>query len=286
MTLKIIFWDVQHGSATYIKTPNGKHIVQDLGDGSYDKSDVKFSPLLHLKKNYGVNQVDQVIITHPHKDHIDDIANFDEVSPRVLSRPHVDENEIRKNIKEEDEIIFDTYFSIDKRYSAPLDQRNNPLLPENNGGVEIKTFFPVLDNNNINNLSLVTVVSYVNLKVLIPGDNEPPSWNNLLNREDFKKAIKDVDVLLAPHHGRKSGYCAEIFNYFRPKLTIISDGRFCDTSATNLYSNVTKGYTVFHRNNGIREERKCVTTRNDGVICVKIKHSSHSDEPLLYVSIN
>ena len=30
MTLELVFWDVQHGSATYIKTPNEKHIVQDL----------------------------------------------------------------------------------------------------------------------------------------------------------------------------------------------------------------------------------------------------------------
>ncbi|ODS37411.1 MAG: hypothetical protein A7316_09440 [Candidatus Altiarchaeales archaeon WOR_SM1_86-2] len=37
MTLEIVFWDVQHGSATYIKTPNGKHIVQDLGTGSCEK---------------------------------------------------------------------------------------------------------------------------------------------------------------------------------------------------------------------------------------------------------
>ena len=31
MTLKFITWDVEHGSAAYIRTPNGKHIAVDLG---------------------------------------------------------------------------------------------------------------------------------------------------------------------------------------------------------------------------------------------------------------
>lgn len=286
MTLDITFWDVQHGSATYIKTPNGKHIVQDLGSGSHSKSDLKFSPLLHLKNNYGINQVDQVIITHPHKDHIDDILNFNKLSPRVLSRPKVDKNKISENIKDEDKIIIETYFSIDEKYVFPVEPRNNLLLPENTGGVEVRTFVPLLDNKNINNLSLVTVVSYLNLKVLIPGDNEPPSWNELLTKEDFRKAITDVDVLLAPHHGRDSGYCAEIFNYFKPKLTIISDGHFCDTSATDRYNKVTIGWPVFHRNNGTKEERKCLTTRKDGVIVVQIKRSSDSKKPVLNVTID
>jgi competence protein ComEC len=43
--VEIIIWDVQHGSAAYIKSPNGKHIVVDAGLGSYENSDKSFSPL-------------------------------------------------------------------------------------------------------------------------------------------------------------------------------------------------------------------------------------------------
>jgi beta-lactamase superfamily II metal-dependent hydrolase len=85
--LKVVVWDVQHGHATYIRTPNGKHIVIDLGIGSYERSSADFSPLLHLKKEWRVNQLDSVIITHPHRDHIDDIFNFDKLTPKTLSRP-------------------------------------------------------------------------------------------------------------------------------------------------------------------------------------------------------
>ncbi len=55
----VVFWDVQHGHAAYIKTPNGRHIVVDLGTGKYSGNNAEFSPLLHLKNNYGVDRLDQ-----------------------------------------------------------------------------------------------------------------------------------------------------------------------------------------------------------------------------------
>lgn len=30
MTAQFIFWDVDHGHATYLRTPNGRHLVADL----------------------------------------------------------------------------------------------------------------------------------------------------------------------------------------------------------------------------------------------------------------
>ena len=53
MTLDVTIWDVQHGAATYVRTPNGRTFAIDLGIGSA-KARREFSPLLHLKQNYGV----------------------------------------------------------------------------------------------------------------------------------------------------------------------------------------------------------------------------------------
>ncbi len=39
----------------------------------------------------------------------------------------------------------------------------------------------------------------------LPGDNEPPSWEELLAKPDFVEAIRGTDILLAPHHGRPEG---------------------------------------------------------------------------------
>jgi len=267
--LNLVVWDVQHGHATYLKTPT-KNIAFDLGTGTY-ASNKEFSPLKHLKEKCGVSQLDALIITHPHRDHLDDIFNFSALSPRAFWRPgHLTEDEIRKGNREDDNKIIDEYLAIHKRYTRAIPATENPLLPTNNGGVHIDIFLPNDSaTTNINNHSLVTVVSYASSKILIPGDNEPTSWNELLAKPEFVKAIAGTDILLAPHHGRESGFSPELFKHISPQLVIVSDGRFCDTSATDRYSKNANGWKV-HKRSGGTVDRKCLTTRNDGVISVKL----------------
>ena len=107
----------------------------------------------------------------------------------------------------------------------------------------------------------------------------------MLEKEDFVKAIRNTDILLAPHHGREDGYYAELFEYFKRQLTIISDGRFCETSATARYSNMSTGWKVHHRKNGNKEERYSVSTRNDGMVIVKLGYSNEGS-PFMYVEID
>ena len=57
MTLKIIVWNVQHGSAAYIPTPNSKHIATDLG--ASEATNGGFSPLAHLQRE-GISKLDHV----------------------------------------------------------------------------------------------------------------------------------------------------------------------------------------------------------------------------------
>jgi competence protein ComEC len=284
--LSLVFWDVQHGLAVYIKTPNNSHIVVDLGIGSF-QSGSSFSPLRHLYNKYNVSRLDEVIITHPHTDHLDDIGNFDLMNPRVLWRPnHLSREEVLAGNSSSKQDILQKYFEINDRYNMPLQDTSNPHLPANNGGVTFQCFIPRPTNHsNLNNHSIVTVISYEGCKVLIPGDNESPSWSELLSDSDFIKSIQGTDVLLAPHHGREAGFHADLFKYIKPWLTVISDSSFGDTSATNRYTQVTKGLTV-HRRNGADTTRSCVTTRNDGVIEVDMGHDSGADNRFISVHID
>ena len=270
--MKIIFWDVQHGHATYIQTPNGKNIVIDLGTGSNAEKD-KFSPLKHLVSKYKVPYLDYVIITHPHLDHIDDILNFEALSPRVLLTPrNFNRDEIIKAAKDSDKPKYEKYFEICDKYCKNIEETDPNYIhnPKNWGGVIINTFVPsFIDEKNLNNYSVVTVLEFNDLKVVIPGDNEPKSWDKIKSSASFMKQIKDADILLAPHHGRDSGFDLEIMQHINPRLTVISDGRFCDTSASNRYADITRKWTV-HRRNGDDTKRACVTTRKDGVIVAEL----------------
>jgi len=267
--MKCIIWDVQHGSASTVITPNNKYVAIDLGVGSYGANDLTFSPLLHLKKQYNVTQLHSVILTHPHSDHLDDIINFDKLSPLILYRPsHLTESDIWGGNQSADKEIIDKYLAINQRYVNPVAPSIDFRNPDNMGGVSVKTFTPQsAATSNINNHSVVTVISYAKSKIIIPGDNEPVSWKELLERADFIDAISGADIYVASHHGRESGFCSELFEYIRPKLIIVSDGRFVNTSATTAYSQKASGWKV-HKRSGGSEERNCLTTRNDGVISV------------------
>ena len=282
MPLRIVMWNVRHGSAAYIQTPNGKGIAIDLGaeDG--------FSPLQHLWVS-GL-RLDHVTITHPHMDHIDDILNFNLVPPVTLLAPkHLTEDDIRggnPKPNQEVEAKIQKYLEISRGYSYPIEPQNNVDRPQNNGGISIQTFIPHLSSKgNLNNHSVVTVLEYSGVKILIPGDNESASWEELLNRRDFLTAITGTQVLVAAHHGRESGYYRDLFDHFLPLITLISDGRTVDTSATARYTNLTQGCSV-RRRNGTIQDRKCVTTRNDGHIEVTIFPGTVTQHPILDVLID
>lgn len=274
--VEMVFWDVQHGHAMYIKTPNDKHIVIDLGVGDYSGKNSSFSPLLHLKNNYGVKQLDYVIITHPHLDHIDDILNFDALNPTTLLRPKSISKELfMQGARDQDKVKLEEYWKIHQRYNTPVSASSNPKDPDNYGGVKIKTFAPNYSGSNINNYSIITVLEYADIKVVIPGDNEKSCLDEMMKSQDFKDAVANAYILLAPHHGRESGYNNDFVSLVNPSLTIVSDGRFCDTSANSRYSQKSTGWEVYK--NGIGTKRCCLTTNSDGEVYVRFGYTTYPE---------
>ena len=152
MALMMWMWDVEHGSAILIQTPNGKRLVIDLGASD------QVSPILGMSK--AGMKIDHVTITHPHMDHIDDILNFDLISPRTLLLPRLlsEDDVIGGNPKlgQEAEAKVRKYFEIKNRYNGDLTPSDDIKSPSNNGGVSIQMFVPFLSSSNLNNYSIVT----------------------------------------------------------------------------------------------------------------------------------
>lgn len=268
--LELIVWDVQHGSAIYVKTPDGRHVAIDLGASG--KNGSVFSPLQTLRYSHGLQKLDALVITHPHRDHLDDIFNLSDVSPSVIHTPwHLTEHEIRAGNRAEDLEHVDYYLALRNSCSFTVPIEKQIVRAENSKSAGFQVFGATkASRKNLNDHSLVVVVSYAGLKIMIPGDNEPASWRELLENPAFRSAIWGTDVLVASHHGRESGYCAELFEAIgeQPKLVVISDGGFCDTSATARYCAKVKGWTVFDPY-GASEKRYCLTTRKDGHITIR-----------------
>jgi beta-lactamase superfamily II metal-dependent hydrolase len=265
--LYLKLWDVKYGNAAYIKTPNGKNIVQDLGVGALKTNSLTFSPLLFLKNSMNIDHLDEVILTHPHADHIKDIFNFDSFTPEVLNRSKgLTRKEILDANRDEDRKLVEKYIEISNRYNEDISGRESPLHIENNGGASIQVFQSLRRmGSNINNDGVVTVINYATSKIFLPGDNDKESIKELLEQSSFEEAIRDTDIFVAPHHGLESGFCGDLFNYFRPKLVIVSSSRFNDNSCLARYNEIASGWNVHTRSGGI-VERKYLITKNDGII--------------------
>lgn len=288
MMAKFVFWDVQHGNACYIETPTGKRLVIDLGTGSYVKpTDKTFSPLLHLWHKWNVRSLDAAIVTHPHRDHLADIGNLSYFNPKKVVAPrHLKESDIRGGNRSEDREVIDKYLQCLRTYPSSLPLADDPLSPTNSGMSITYYVSKSSATSNLNNHSVATILSYAQSKILIPGDNESPSWNELLATPGFIASIKGTDILLAAHHGRDAGYSSELFKHINPWLVIISDGRFCDTSATSRYCSQARGWTVHRRTNGQQDKRYCVTTRSDDYITVNLGISQYDHKPYMKVTVD
>jgi competence protein ComEC len=270
--LFFLFFDVQHGHATYIKFPNGNHWFIDLGQGSIQDTNETFSPLSHMRYTYGVQQLHHLVITHPHHDHIADLQHLHLARPTVLTAPrHLTDADVRGGNHDADMEAVEQYLGLLNSFNQPVVPGANPSTGSNNGGVWVRHFTPSQRaRSNLNNHSVVTVLSFAGTKVLIPGDNEAASWRELLENPAFVEAITGTDIFLAAHHGRQAGYCAEIFDHFKPCLTIVSDGAGSDTSAVSTYYQQSRGWRVHRRSGAKSEKRHCLTTRADKGITLKL----------------
>lgn len=268
--LEMTLWDVDHGSACYIKTPTGRHITIDLGVGDMS-SGQSFSPLRHLRFTKGILDLDWLVITHPHRDHLDDIANLGLVNLKMLlANRSISANYVTAGNKPQDAGIVDEYQALLSRFTGTVglvESTSNAAY----WGCTIEYFTPVYSGPNLNNYSLVVIVSFAGTKIVIPGDNEAASWESLLANPMFVEAIKGTTIFVASHHGRESGYYAPLFNHFTPLLVLISDTNHGSTSVTGNYSQRATGWHVTSKRTGLvsAEPRKSLTTRNDGTIFLK-----------------
>lgn len=273
--LQIVVWDVKHGNAIYMKTPNDRNVMFDIGTRRYG-NEQEFSPLEYLKNSdWEVNYLHYLVISHPHADHISDIKNMFALNlrPGVLRRPiDINSDVVRDSNQPKDSEIVNLYLELDSDYNTPISggwlDSSNPL---NYGDVKM-SFFRQIENgtHNLNNYSIVAVISYSSEKIIIPGDIEAPGWKKLLENENFQQAIEDTTIFVASHHGREAGYYNDVFNYFKPDVVIVSDGKYSGTSVTEKYNYHAQGFSVKSRRTRESKTRKVLTTRNDGAIYIRV----------------
>ena len=284
MSLSIVVHDVGHGQAVHATTPNGCVVVIDLGRAA------TFSPLTWLRNR--TTTIDKLVITHPHGDHIEELLDLEVLgfNVRQLWRPNwLAAAEVRKANQTAYAQHVERYLDMSSRYTTPISNEEAVENPAVTGGVRITTHASTdCGHSNINNHSGVVVFEYLGLKVVIPGDNEHSSWQELLKTRAFVDAAKMPDVFMASHHGRKSGYYAPLFDDVKglgkPLLCVVSDRQVPDTDAADRYSYHARGWVIHRRDGRSGGKRFCVTTRADGQIDITIGQSPNVGQAFLAVA--
>ena len=253
-------WNIELGLAVHVKSPNGKWIVIDLG------STEKFSPLQAL----GHSMIDYLVVTHPHLDHFSDIDNLDSRRVCVLNAcRHYKRNELLDGVDDSVASKIELYCDLVNNFAFPIAPEFDPRNKNAFGGLTTHCFRASnCDKANKNNHSAIVVLVLGKKKIVVCGDNEKESFDCLMKDINFRSSVGQCDILVAPHHGRESGFYESFVKIACPKLTIISDSSNVDTSAVSRYSSLSTGYRVFNMDNGSCEYRKCLTTRCDGDIVV------------------
>ena len=262
--LDIVVYNVERGNAIWVSLPDGKNLMFDIGRRE------NFSPLYDMWQK-GVRYLDGLIITHPHTDHVNDIASLKRFYGvqnigEFLRASHIPSSEIYARNKDQD-LSFE-YIQFASCFKDSIGSHG--YVTWDIGGVHLDIFRPHgCATSNLNNHSLVSFVSYNGCKVLIPGDCETAGWNELLENRGFLKVVYDTKIFVAPHHGLASAYSAELMSQFSPEVCLVSEGHVTDTDICGYYSKKSSGHHVSIK--GRPEEIRCViTTRNDGNIWIRV----------------
>lgn len=125
----------------------------------------------------------------------------------------------------------------------------------------------VINENNINNNSLVCKMMYSNISVLFTGDIEEMAEKAIL--EKYKSTnILEATILKVAHHGSKTSSTIEFLQAVNPKYAVISVGKNnkfghpADSTLENLkkinckiYRTDTDGEIMIKINNNIKIEK-------------------------------
>lgn len=243
--LRLAFLDVGQGDTTIIYDPVLKEaVIVDCVD---------YIAVIDFLLSENIRRVRAIILTHPHRDHFSGIAPFIdncELSgimwdawilrwyrgykkrPDLFQDPDGhSEMEVIGTLRNGKQRMIGVYqnllyhaknSNIRNKIVGPYEMKKDvPILSSIDFLYPKERHFPLFEDSNLNNLSLVIRVSDVS-KALLTGDIEPAGW------EAFRSSCSEQlqnDVLKFPHHGAwQGGKVSQILDDVKPRLVVISVG--------------------------------------------------------------
>ncbi|MDO5015161.1 MAG: ComEC/Rec2 family competence protein [Clostridia bacterium] len=205
----ISFIDVGQGDCALIKCDD-KYMLIDAGDSS------AVSKIESHLKAVGCKELDYVIITHPHADHIGGM-------PQIINDFKVN-NVVIPDISSENlpstKTFINTLKAIKESKAKVFKAQDTDEFDFGNAKVEI--FSPKTKNDSLNNLSVVMKITYGKNSFLFTGDMEKDVESKLLKKFADNTKIFKSDVLKVAHHGSSTSSSKKFIQAVKPEIAVIS----------------------------------------------------------------
>lgn len=201
--LHLVFCNVGQGDAIFIRTPKGGDLIIDGGP------DDQVLNCLGRHMPFWDRQIEMAILTHFQADHLTGLISVVKSYSLMLFASSVSsgETEGAKELKRQIE---------KKKIETVTIKQGDGFFTKD--GVSLQVLWPRRQAGQANDLSVVSLLSYEEFKVLLTGDAGAQISNQIDN-------VPSVDILKVPHHGSQTSLDEQFLDKVKPYLAIISVGK-------------------------------------------------------------
>ena len=207
--LIVTFFDCGLGDLLLIENPNQEVILIDTGPPDFAKGHFSHSASGYFQTK-GIDTIDWVVITHAHNDHY---GGLEYVLKNFAVKHLLITDEFKKRS------IWHFFEPLIPQHTKVVAITDTMFLPVKNGKVQILHPDQNYSHQNINNMSIVTLLDYEELEILFTGDLEEEGEEYLLHHYSDRL---DSDVLKVGHHGSKTSSTERFINEVSPQFAFIS----------------------------------------------------------------
>jgi len=217
--LTCTFLSTGHGLSIVVETPNDRVLVYDCGAAG--RPQAAAVTLQRFLLDRGITEVDGLLVSHSDADHFNGIELLPEylaINQLLISR-HFPDAEQQGTLS-----LINT-----------ADQRSIPITIVERGdrlqidpAVALTILHPSAGDefDSDNEASVVLQIEFAGRRILLTGDLEESGLQSLLRQPG-----REIDVLLAPHHGALAASPPEVVAWARPRFVVASARRRFDPQA-------------------------------------------------------
>lgn len=240
MSAEFYLFDVDHGQCAALRLPDGRWCLFDAGGTA------SFSPVSWIVSkvvNAHVTPYERIVasglfrfhkttISHFHGDHLADWPNlvkkgFDFIKTIQPDQEYMTDCEAT-NTEQSWPLVSGFASHVAGNYSG--------VAYPDYGGLSIRELSLPVNiarqlggdaNARVNNASVVTRIDVYGNSILLCGDMMKEAWDAIItDRGEYgtvwRPFLSDIDILVAPHHGHRTGFSTQLLDLAKPAVVLVS----------------------------------------------------------------